>query len=171
MWPLRRLRAIVRCGHAERIRGKEKHQREDRMTADERRGIERDVEKVAIRFFHYLDSYRYDDLAGLFTPDGVWHRQGKELRGSAALLAAMHARPAGTVTQHVASNILVDVLDADHAETTIYLTVYAHAGDATTKPPVPMSPPGQVGIYREKLARTPDGWRIAEITSQQIFKR
>lgn len=141
------------------------------MTPDERRAIEHDVEKTALRFFLYLDSYRYDDLAGLFVPDGVWHRQGKELRGAKMLLDAMHARPPGTVTQHVATNILVDVLDADHAEATIYLTVYAHAGDASTTTPVPMSPPGQVGIYREKLARTADGWRIAEITSRQIFRR
>jgi hypothetical protein len=34
-----------------------------------------------------------------------------------------------------------------------------------------MELPIQVAIYREKLVRSDDGWRIAEITSQQKFKR
>jgi SnoaL-like protein len=131
------------------------------MTLDSRRAIEHDVEKVALRFFHYLDGGDYQKLAALFAADGVWHRQGTALRGPGAVLEAMHARPAGIVTQHY----------AEHAEATLYLAVFAHSGGADAKPPAPMELPIQVAIYREKLVRSDDGWRIAEITSQQKFKR
>jgi hypothetical protein len=137
------------------------------MTPDNRRAIEHDVEKIVLRFFHYLDGGDYDKLAGLFAADGVWHRQGKALREPEAVLEAMHARPAGMVTQHVASNVVVDATDADHADATLYLTVFAHAGAV----PAPIEPPAQVGIYRERLVRTADGWRIGEITSLPKFRR
>jgi hypothetical protein len=141
------------------------------MTLDSRRAIEHDVEKVALRFFHYLDGGDYQKLAALFAADGVWHRQGTALRGPGAVLEAMHARPAGIVTQHFASNVVVEPSDAEHAEATLYLAVFAHSGGADAKPPAPMELPIQVAIFREKLVRSDDGWRIAEITSQQKFKR
>lgn len=141
------------------------------MTPDSRRAIEHDVEQVVFRFFHYLDGAEYQKLAALFAPEGVWHRQGTALCGPAAVLEAMHARPAGIVTQHLASNVVVEPSDADHAEATLYLTVFAHTGGPDAKSPAPMELPIQVAIYREKLVRSGDNWRIAEITSQQKFKR
>jgi len=141
------------------------------MTPDDRRAIEHDVEKVLLRFFHYLDGGDYDRLVALFAPDGVWHRQGKALRGPAAVREAMLARPPGIVTQHLASNVVVEAVNADYAEATLYLAVFAHNGGAEAKPPAPMELPNQVAIYREKLIRNGDDWRIVEITSKQNFKR
>ncbi len=141
------------------------------MTPENRNFIEQEVERVVIRFFHHLDSREYDKLAGLFAADGVWHRPGKELCGRTAIMEAMHARPAGLITQHIATNIVVDVVDADHAEATLYLTVFSHAGGAAPQTPAPVELPNLVGIYREKMIRTPDGWRISEITSRPNFRR
>jgi SnoaL-like domain len=138
------------------------------MSPDERRAIAHDVEQAVVSFFHRLDACDYDGLVELFAADGVWHRQGKALRGAADLMAAMRARPAG-VTQHVASNVLVDVAGADRATVTAYLVIFAHIGSNET--PAPMALPLSVAVYRAQTVRTAAGWRIGELTSQMRFKR
>lgn len=141
------------------------------MTPEQQRAIEHDAAKPVLRFFHHLDAGEYDRLVALMAPDGVWHRQGKELRGRDAIMEAMRARPAGLLTQHNATNLVVDAVDADHATATVYLTVFAHTPAAGAKGPGPVELPNLVGIYREKLVRTAEGWRIAEITSQPMMRR
>jgi len=136
------------------------------MTPEQQRAIEHDAGKTVLRFFHCLDDANYDGLVGLMAPDGVWHRQGKELKGRAAIMEAMKARPAGLATQHNATTLVVDAVDADHATATVYLVVFAGQGGSGA-----VELPNLVGVYREKLVRLAEGWRIAEITSQPRFRR
>jgi len=138
------------------------------MSPDEQRAIAHDIEHVIVRFFNSLDACDYDRLVEQFAGDGAWHRQGKVLRGAAELMAAMRARPAG-VTQHVASNILIDIAGADQATVSAYLVIFAHLGGSET--PAPMELPLSAAIYNARMVRTAAGWRIAELTSQIRFKR
>ena len=141
------------------------------MDADQRRAIEHDAERTIVRFFHYLDTRAYEKLAGLMAPEGVWNRQGKALKGRDMVLAAMHARPKGFTTQHLVTNLVVDVVDADHAEANYYLTVFAHQLAEGGQLPAPMEAPLLAAFYQEKLVRTPQGWRINNISDTVAFKR
>ena len=70
------------------------------LSPDDVRTIEWDCTRVLIRFFNYFDQWRYQNMADLFVPDGVWHRQGKALQGRAEILAALTAR---SITQRCAT--------------------------------------------------------------------
>ena len=51
------------------------------MIREAERAIEWDCAQVLTRFFNYFDQWRYEDMADLFAPDGVWHRQAGRCRG------------------------------------------------------------------------------------------
>jgi ketosteroid isomerase-like protein len=140
------------------------------MNPEERRAVEIDVARIVPRFFLHLDNQAFDRLAELMAPDGTWYRAGKELRGRAALLQAMDARGATRRTRHLISNLIVDAIDADHAEAVFYSTAFVHAdtaGDAIA----PMELPSSIGTYRATFIRMEAGWRIATLKSQMAFRR
>ena len=105
------------------------------LSAEDVRAIEWDCTQVLIRFFNYFDQWRYQDMADLFASDGVWHRQGKALRGRAEILAALDARSTTQRVRHVVTNVQIDVLAADAAMSLLYLTAYMH--DTGAKLPGP----------------------------------
>lgn len=132
------------------------------------RAAEHDAQKVLNRFFQCLDDGRYEALSALMAQDGVWHRQGKALKGPAGVLEAMRARPAGLATRHLVSNLVVDAATEDRADAVFYVTVYAHTGSAT---PAPVELPLQIVVFRQSMTRTAEGWRIAELSSTPAFRR
>jgi hypothetical protein len=140
------------------------------MNPEERRAIEADVARIVPRFFLHLDSQEFTRLADLMAPDGAWHRAGKELRGRAMLLEAMDARGTTRKTRHLISNLVVDAIDADHAEAIFYSTAFVHTGTAADAI-APMELPSSIGTYRANFIRTVDGWRIAALKSQMAFRR
>lgn len=143
------------------------------MDDQTRRAIEWDCQQVLIRFINDLDARDYEKLAALMAPDGQWFRPDGPARGPEGVLAACRARPApsGLIIRHVISNIVVDVIDADHAHAVTYLTVYRHEAAAAPQLPVPLAGPYMVGISTNKLARTPEGWRITEKRTTRLFER
>jgi len=62
------------------------------MNRDDARAIEWDCAQLLIRFFNEFDAWRYREMVNLFAPDGVWHRQGRALKGPDAILAALEQR-------------------------------------------------------------------------------
>ena len=66
----------------------------------------------------------------------------------------------GRISRHVCNNLLIDVIDEDHAESVVYLTLYRHDHEKP-KALAPLESPFMVGEYRDRFIRTPDGWRIA----------
>lgn len=141
------------------------------VTPEQRVIIEADAERLCHTLFLHLDESNYESLIALFAPDGVWHRQGKELRGHAMMRDALKARPKGYTTRHLVSNLIVTIADQDHAENSFYLTVYNGTGDGVSKEPLPITLPSGVGVYKQKLVRTGGAWRIAEMSSIGTFKR
>lgn len=130
-----------------------------------------DLERLIYRFFFFLDERRYGDLAALMAPDGVWHRQGKALRGSDQVMEALKKRPAGATTRHLITNVVIDVIDRTHAEATYYLAVFFHAADTPPKLPVPIELPRHISIFREKFVRTEAGWRVSDMSEIPTFAR
>ena len=94
------------------------------MTRDEARAIEWDCAQILIRFFNEFDGWRYREMVALFAPDGVWHRQGRALRGAEAILAVLAQRSTTQTVRHVVTNVQVTALDADTAKSLLYVTAY-----------------------------------------------
>ncbi len=65
------------------------------------------------------------------------------------------------MSRHVCNNLLLDVVDDDHAEGVVYLTLYRHDGEEGRKVS-PLEGPVLVGEYRDRFVRTAEGWRIEE---------
>src|ERR1700712_1359136 len=95
----------------------------DRNTA---RAIEWDCAQTLTRFFNYFDQWRYEDMADLFAPNGVWHRQGKGVQGKDAIVAVLNTRSRTQTVRHVVTNVQIDVTDAMTAEFLLYVTAYIH---------------------------------------------
>jgi hypothetical protein len=128
--------------------------------------IEHACAKTVLQLFAAMDDNRYDDVAAAFTPDGVWHRAGKALRGRAAIIAAMNERPTDRLVRHIITNIVVDVSDGTHAEGRCYVTAYAGPlGDA----PPAINAPWLVLTATHRFAPHDGAWKIAESTILRDF--
>lgn len=132
------------------------------METTERLEIERACERLVTAYCHYVDHGEAERIADLFTDDGVWSSSEVTMEGREQLQKGFGQRQANVarMSRHVCNNLLIDVVDTDHAQGTVYLTLYRH--DA--KPGRSLSPlegPELVGEYRDRFVRTPEGWRIA----------
>jgi hypothetical protein len=139
------------------------------MNREQARAVEWDCAQLLIRFFNEFDAWRYQDMVKLFTPDGVWHRQGKALVGADAILSALEERSITQTVRHVVTNIQVTALDEDTAESLLYVTAYQHdTGETATAAPVIRSPSLLLTVPG-KLVRTEEGWRISSLTMTRVF--
>ncbi len=150
---------------------------------------------AVIRFFGALDDGRLDDVAGAIAEDGVWHRQGKALRGPGEVAQALAARPAGRVTAHLVQNLVVD-LDDDHNARVRYLVLTyrhdfpdgsGHAGDTGSAGavgaagtagsaggtgaaiPAPLGAPYSIAAYEDRLRASGTRWLVVERRSRNLF--
>lgn len=145
------------------------------MTRDEVRAIEWDCQQVLARFLHGLDSRNGEAAAAQFAPDGKWERSrgAGSFEGRAQIAENINTRPKNEASRHCMANFVLDVKDADHAESRAYLIVFRNdaAGPDPVKFPIPMQLPAGLLSYCDKFVRTPEGWRIAEQWSERIFSR
>ncbi len=138
------------------------------MERDAARKIEWDCTQLILKFYGCLDEKRYDELVELFAGDGVWVRLGKELAGKEQIRAAMDERN-DWLTVHVVTNVRIDILGADRADTTQYITLYRHEGWAATAGPAPVVLPLGILRHRDQLVRQSDAWKFKCKTSRAIM--
>ena len=99
------------------------------MTRDEERAIEWDCQKVWRQCYHYVDHHEFEKAAQLFTEDVSWDNAGLELKGRDELLEALYGCLGNDTIRHVLTNMVVNVIDEDHAEAQAYNTVsYSREG-------------------------------------------
>jgi hypothetical protein len=132
---------------------------------------ERGAERTLIGLFAALDSNQFETVATSFAGDGVWHRQGKQLKGPSMVRDAMAERNKGARTRHVVTNILTAVIGENEADINFYMTVFSHLGEADAPPPAPMNVPNTVGLSRATLRREGGQWKITELKSAATFQR
>lgn len=114
------------------------------------------------RFYYDLDEFRYAELVAAFREDGVWHRQGKALKGHAQILAALQERPRTMRTRHVISNAFLSESDADTATLIAYMTAYRFDDGTERKPPYPIRGPFRFNLVKIRFVRSHGRWRMAE---------
>ena len=133
------------------------------MTEDERRAIEADCERLIKRYVNLNDAQDWPAVAALYTEDAVFRRPsgGDPIEGREAMLASFLARPPRT-QRHVIANVVVEVEDADHARS--FCAILLYQGDPARDGELPALSANSplVGWFRDKLVRTPEGWRFAE---------
>lgn len=129
------------------------------MTRDEARAIEHDCARLIADYANRNDAGEWEAVAALFAEDGRLARPSAPddwIVGRPAILAAFRARPARR-TRHLCTNIVIDVIDADHARG--HSAVALFLGDSVVKP----------GSFDDRFVRTPDGWRFAERRGSMTF--
>jgi SnoaL-like domain len=132
--------------------------------------VERDVERAIMAFFHSLDSSNFEYLIQAFAPDGVWHRQGKELHGHEMVREALRAREPGARTRHLVTNMLIDSVTENKAEARFYIAAFRADGDPDRPRPDKIELPRVLALYNVRLALENNKWIFVEIRSDTTFK-
>ncbi|NUR62033.1 MAG: nuclear transport factor 2 family protein [Catenulispora sp.] len=111
-----------------------------------------------------LDEHRFDELHELFTEDVVGTTPGGTQQGRDALVgqARRNHEDYDRLT-HQFTSVLVDV-DGDAGTIRAYVTgSFGHAAEPRPERVI-------TGLYRNKVVRTPEGWRISELSVEPKFR-
>ena len=130
------------------------------MHRDERLAVEWECARLVAHYANLNDEARWDEVAALYTEDGVMFRPTAPdvaLTGRAEILAAFKGRPPRK-TRHVCSNVVIEVEGPATARGTSAMVLFTGDG-----PPI-------VGSFHDRFALTPDGWRFAERRGSLTFK-
>ena len=122
------------------------------------------------RFYYCLDEFRYQDLAALMREDGVWHRQGKVLKGRAQVLAALEERPRTQRIRHVITNAFLSEESESSAALVAYLTAYKYDDGKPIKGAPTIDGPFRLLLVNKKFARSQGKWLIAESAGTPEFE-
>ena len=125
------------------------------------------IEDLLHRYSTAIDTKNFALLDDVFTPDGVAdYTASGGIRGTLDEIKTWLAAALGifSVVQHLVTNVRVDI-SGDDATTVCYLFN-------------PLGYPGEGGktemlycggLYRDRLVRTPKGWRIRERVIETLY--
>ena len=116
-----------------------------------------------------LDAHDFEAVAGCFSTDGVWIRQGKTLRGREEIQGTLSdTKPAIRTTIHVLTNVCIDSQSDREGTCRFYLTVYRH--NSEFPPPYPVPTPGVVGLGNAELIYNGHQWLLQHMkTGPYVF--
>ena len=142
------------------------------MDTVEQLSIERECQRLVTEYCHLVDHGEAERIADLFSEDGVWKSPEVTMNGQAEVKRGFAARQANVkrMSRHVCNNFLLNIIDEDHAEGTVYLTLYRHDGEPGRRLS-PLEGPQMVGEYRDRFVRTSEGWRFAHREIEISFLR
>jgi len=119
-----------------------------------------EIEDTIGRYARYADSGRSQDLASLFTADGVLAAGDDEARGRAAITAylegnktSLAAGDGGGRIRHHVSSLRIDLISETSARATCYFLAITGTG------------PDHWGVYRDELVHEEQRWRFARRTA------
>ena len=110
-----------------------------------------DIQQLYARYNHAIDSGDGAGWAATFTPDGTFKSGPIDLAGTEALAQFGGSLAARMKPRHWTNNLVIDEAPGG-AKGSCYLMLHNLSGE---KPAV-----AATGIYRDELAKTPDGWRF-----------
>lgn len=122
-----------------------------------------DPAQTVIRFFRALDDREYGALTALMAGDGVWRRQGAELRSAAEIEAAMAKRSPTMRIHHLLTNVFAEPHGAEEATVTAYMLVVRHDSGSKPSGPSPLQGFENIRTVRARLRHGEAGWRIVEL--------
>jgi hypothetical protein len=122
------------------------------------------------QLFYFLDQSNYEELVALFEPDGIWHRQGEVLSGSAQIMQAMKKRPATQRIRHVVTNGFIDSQSEGLVHFVAYMMAYRFDDGSVRTGPVEISRPLRMSVIRAALRQTQGAWKVAEMSLTSEFE-
>lgn len=123
--------------------------------------IERACERLVKTYANRIDAYDYDGFMQLWSDDAVWNVLGKEWRGLDGVRAGLAVRDTTMICRHFVTNIVIDAIDADHAQGYCYSIAF-RALNMRGKAPAPMDEPQFIVEYHDSFVRSPQrGWLFA----------
>ncbi len=129
------------------------------MTEQERMAIEHACSRLVVEFYVRNDDFDNAAIINQFTDDAVWdHIAAGRLSGKKAITDYLNSKNTSAVITHGATNILIDVIDKDHAKGKCYWTFYAGAPGVPA--PVELKGVMAVGAYDDEFVRTDKGWKF-----------
>lgn len=140
------------------------------MDRDAIRAVEWDCAQVLTRFFNAFDQWRYEDMASMFAPDGVWHRAGKSLSGKDVIVAELNKRSRTQTVRHVVTNTQVDVQGGHTADFLLYITAYIHDSGVKASSPPKIQMPSLLLVVPGKMVKQGDDWKIASMSMNREFE-
>jgi uncharacterized protein (TIGR02246 family) len=122
-----------------------------------------DIRELLARYCFALDADRFEDMAALFTPDGVWETAFGTGTGRTGIVAqarsiATGPRPRRT---HLTTNIVID-LDGDTATAQSNWVVIANSPNGPTI--------GSGGGYSDRLEKVDGRWFFKHRTIDRFIK-
>jgi len=119
------------------------------------------IQELVCLFAHYSDFENYEALRSLFMPDIITHTAGSELKFKGIEAKIEHARESAKHTngknRHFYMNIVIEQEGGDVFAH--YYVMNVNAGERPLGLQMVVS-----GRMRDRVVKTPDGWRIAERT-------
>ncbi|VCU71757.1 hypothetical protein PIGHUM_03847 [Pigmentiphaga humi] len=141
----------------------------DGMDDAVRRAIEWDCSRLMLAFYDRFDNWDYEAMAAMFAEEGVWLRAGKRLVGRQSILDELSTRATTQVIRHVVTNLIVDVLDRQHARSSCYVTAWRYDdGRPRADPPV-VRWPAMLVVVTAMLERRGACWQIAGKETRREF--
>ena len=131
------------------------------MNKDEERAIEWDCAKALNQFYIFVDGENYAEAADMYTEDGFWTVGDTELHGRQAIFDSLRIGLPKVIVQHLLQNIVVDVIDKDHADAVLYVAIYRYDKADVTNGTVPIIGPWSVGHQNVKMVRTNKCWKVS----------
>lgn len=135
---------------------------------------ERACERLIVEYARLVDYGNAAAIADLFTEDGTWEGTDLVLTGRDEIRAWFERRAGVSrrVSRHVCTNVGVDVVSPDEAESVCIMLNYRHdRREGDTSLPVPADHPKYVGELRDRFRRTPEGWRFSSRKVEVAFVR
>jgi hypothetical protein len=139
------------------------------MESNQQASIEQDCSKLCTAFAYHVDHCEFEALVELFTPDGVFVRNGHSLEGQRAIRAAYAQRPPAT-TVHFITNFHVLELTATRVRASSYGLVL-HA-TSVSKEVLPFDPMGAMRTleFIDEFQLTPAGWRFSSRDARPVLQ-
>jgi len=135
--------------------------------------IEHACTRLINQFAVFNDAGRFQELVQLFSPEGRYARPiapDAFIVGRADILASFEARPQDRVGRHLITNVVINVLDASHANGFCYVTLYSGStAHKAEKFGLQAQASQFIGEYADQFVLTSDGWKFAERKGCIIF--
>lgn len=142
------------------------------LTSAVAREIEHDCARLALRFAELVDFGRYEELAEVFAPDGVFYRPAEPNKPMTvdALIDSYRQRLGPNASMHLVTNVLVTAESVSTASGSARILFFGAPRDAVSELGKGHKATMQlVGRFSDRFVRTARGWRFAERRGEMLF--
>lgn len=128
--------------------------------------------KLLNQFANLNDAGYYEDMAALFSEDGQFASPlvpDTFITGRRAITLFFEERRKETISRHLLSNIVIDVIDEKSAKGSAYALLILGVPENGAKLGIKANSSKFVGDYIVEFKKKHEGWKIAQLTTQVVL--